>query len=92
MATGSNDKEAMMDEENSSYDEAEERLNMLKLEKMKAKTSFTKTRQQVLGLLNEFDLPSRQDIMEACEKVESVHERAFSAMVELLMEYSRQRD
>ena len=40
MATGSNDKEVMMDEEIKSNDEAEERLNMLKLEKMKAKTSF----------------------------------------------------
>ena len=92
MATGSNDIEANMDEENKSDDEAEERLNILKLEKMKAKTSFTKTRRQLLGLLDEFDLPSRQDIMEACEKLEAVHERAFSVMVELLKEYSRQGD
>ena len=35
MATGSNDKEAMTDEENKSDDEAEE--NMPKLETMKAK-------------------------------------------------------
>ena len=47
MATGSNDIEANMDEENKSDDEAEERLNILKLEKMKAKTSFTKTRRQL---------------------------------------------
>ena len=92
MATGSNDIEANMDEENKSDDEAEERLNILKLEKMKAKTSFTKTRRQLLGLLDEFDLPSRQDIMEACEKLEAVHERAFSVMVELSKEYSRQGD
>ena len=81
-----------MDEENKSDDEAEERLNMLTFKKMKAKTSFTKTRRQLLGLLDEFDLPSRQDIMEACEKLEAVHERAFSVMVELSMEYSRQGD
>ena len=82
MATGSNDEEATMDEENKSDDEAEERLNMLKLEKMKAKTSFTKTKNQLLVLLNEFDLPSRQDIMEACEKLEAVHERAFLAIID----------
>ena len=40
MATGSNDIEANMDEENKSDDEAEERLNILKLEKMKAKTFY----------------------------------------------------
>ena len=40
MEAGSNDKEAMMDEENKSDDEVEERLNMLKLEQVKAKTSF----------------------------------------------------
>ena len=44
------------------------------------------------GLLDEFDLPSRQDIMEACEKLEAVHERAFSIIVELSMKYSRQGD
>ena len=81
-----------MDEGNKSDDKAEERLNILKLEKMKAKTSFTKTRRQLLALLDEFDLPMRQDIMEACEKLEAVHERPFSVMVELSMEYSRQRD
>ena len=45
-----------------------------------------------MGLLDEFDLPSRQDITEACEKLEAVHERAFSVMVELSMEYSHQGD
>ena len=63
---------------------------MSKLEMMKAKTSFTKTRQELLGLIDEFDLPSRQGIMEACEKLEAVHEKAFSVMVELLMKHSRQ--
>ena len=89
-ATGSNDKEAMIDEEDKSNDEAKEKLNMLKLEKMKAKTYFTETRWQLVGLLIEFDLPSRQDIMEACEKLEAVHERAFSVIVKLSMEYSHQ--
>ena len=89
MAAGSNDKEAMMNGENKSDDEAKERLNMLKLEKMKVKTSFTKTRRQLLGLPDKFDLPSRQDIMEACEKLEAVHERAFSVTVDLLMEGGR---
>ena len=42
------------------------------------------------GLLDEFDLPSRQE--EACEKLEAVHERAFSIIVELSMKYSRQGD
>ena len=37
MATGSNDKEAIMDEENKSDNKAEEIFNMLKLEKMKTK-------------------------------------------------------
>ena len=92
MATGSNEKEAMMDKENKSDDEVEERLNMLKLEKMKVKTSFTKTRRQLLGLLDEFDLPSRPDIMKPCEKLEAVQERAFSVMVELSMEYPHQGD
>ena len=82
----------MTDEENKSDDKAEERVNMLKLEKMTAKTSFTKKRRQFLDLLDEFDLPGRQDIMEACEKLEAVHERAFSVMVELSMKYSRQGD
>ena len=82
MATGSNGRETNMDEENKSDDKAEERLNMLTPEKMKAKSSFTKTRRQLLGLLIEFDLPGRQDIMKACEKLEPVHKKAFSLMVE----------
>ena len=62
---------------------------------MKAKTSFTKKRRQLLGLLDEFDLPYRQDIidiMEACEKLEAVHERALLVIVELSMEYFCQGD
>ena len=80
MATGSNDIEANMDEENKSDDEAEERLNILKLEKMKAKTSFSKTRRQLLGLLDEFDLPSRQDIyggLELPQRKKSMNSKIF---------------
>ena len=60
MTTRTNGKEANMDGENELDCKAQERLNMLKLEKMKANTSFTKTRWQLLDLLNEVALLSRQ--------------------------------
>ena len=51
-------------------DEANDRLVSLKYQKARAKTAFAKTRNQLLGLLDDEDNPDRKQIKEIRLKVE----------------------
>jgi hypothetical protein len=73
-------------------DEAENRLQELKYQKARAKTAFTKARNQLLNLLDEEECPNRKQIREIRRKLSEKQEQAFAAIDALACEYSSRTD
>ena len=74
------------------FDEAENRLQELKYQKARAKTAFTKARNQLLNLLDEEECPNRKQIREIRRKLSDKQEQAFAAIDALACEYSSRTD
>ncbi|CAB4042746.1 Nucleotide-binding oligomerization domain-containing 2, partial [Paramuricea clavata] len=77
---------------NDESDEAENRLQELKYQKARAKTAFTKARNQLLNLLDEEECPNRKQIREIRRKLNEKQEQAFAAIDALACEYSSRTD
>lgn len=60
-----------------------EQETVLKKQKSRAKSSFTRARNKLLFLLEEQELPSRREVKELCQKVDSYLETAMDVMTKL---------
>ena len=69
----------------------EQRIITLKQGKSKAKSSFTRSRHQLLYIMEE-DLPSRREVRKALEKMISAQEIALAVMSNLSDEYATKGD
>ena len=73
-------------------DEIEERIQNLKPDKAKEKSTFTRIKYKLLHLLDEQDYPSRREIKETCPQLGDVQERAIGTMSCLSTEYALLKD
>ena len=73
-------------------DEVEERIESLKQQRAKDKSAFTKTRNKLLGLLDEEECPSRREVRAICDKLSEVQEYSLDTMQRLSQEYLSLKD
>ena len=67
------------------------KIDDLKRQKIKAKTTFTKLRHSTLRILDD-NTPSRRTIRECQTKIDNAHEIAIDIMLQLSEEYSNEKD
>ena len=72
--------------------EIEERIEDLKQDKARQKSSFTRIKNKLLRMLDEQDYPSRREIKEMCHQLSDAQERAMETMHRLSMEYALLKD
>ena len=78
--------------ESDEIDEVENRLEELKYRKARVKTAFTKTRNQLLNLLDEEECPDLKLIKGMRRKLSDKQEEALQVIDALAFEYSRRSD
>ncbi|XP_070547929.1 structural maintenance of chromosomes protein 4-like [Ptychodera flava] len=79
------------EEVNEAQEEEIQRLEVLKQQKAKAKSTFTRSRHQLLQLLEE-ELPSRQEVKRFRENLNTAQEKAMEVMTLLSNEYFKRKD
>ena len=78
--------------ESDEIDETENRLEELKYRKARVKTAVTKTRNQLLNLLDEEECPDRKLIKDTRRKLSDKQEEVLQVIDALAFEYSKRSD
>ena len=65
--------------------------NAFKKDKSRAKSNFTRSRNRLLMLIKEHDLPSHLDVNEACKKLESCFEIVMDILANFSDFYTKQK-
>ena len=73
-------------------EDSEDRLDLFKEGKCRAKTSLTRARRKLLSLIDDDHPPRRNDVRNGCENLDLVLETALQIMENLSEEYSRRGD
>ena len=64
----------------------------LKREKARAKSNFTRLKNKVLFLIEQRELPSHQEIQDACSRMDSSMESAIDVMTSLSELYTKYKE